>query len=158
MLGKGSLLVSEHNRAHFIFSRTSMITVRSHAVITKDDQSGFIIHLVNNVVKDVLRVNDLSLNFRVMSAVSMASTINTDNVSKHQRELAAIIKLPINIFGNVVVKRVKVTDVKAFILLMAFEILAKHWRPDIVTVEDYIVSLTVSLLELVEHVVLFHFA
>lgn len=109
-------------------------------------------------MKDVLRVNDLPLNFGVLSAVSVTSTINTDDVSKHKRELASIIKLLINVLGNVVVERVKVTYIEALILLMAFEVLAEHRRPDIVTVEDYIVSLAVPLLELMEHVVLFHFA
>jgi hypothetical protein len=104
MHGEGSLLVSEDDGAHLILLTASMVSVSSHTVITKNDKSGLVIHLINDVVEDVFRIDDLSFNFRVLRVVSVASAINTDNVSKHEREVATTIKLFVNVTSNILIK------------------------------------------------------
>jgi len=158
MLGEGSLLVREHNRSHFIFSTATVVTIGRHSMVTEHDQSGLVVHLFNDIVKNFLRVDDLSLNFRVLSVVSVTSAIDTDNVSKHKREFAAIIKLLVDICSHILVKGIQVTNIKALVLLMAVEILAEHRRPDVISVEHNIVSLSVSGTELSKDVILLHLA
>jgi hypothetical protein len=106
VLGEGSFLVSENNRAHLVLGTASMVTIGGHSMVSEYDQSGLVVHFLNDLVEDFFRVNDLSLNFGVLRTVSVASAINTDNVSEHEREITSGIEFFVDIISHILVKRV----------------------------------------------------
>lgn len=70
-----------------------MVSVVSHAVVAKNEQSGMTVHFIDNTMDDLIRIPYFPLEFLVKGADGVTCGVDADYVADHQFKITAIVKL-----------------------------------------------------------------
>ena len=112
-----------------------MTTIKSHTVISKDNQSCLVVHFLDHLLNELLGLEQLSLDLGVHASIRVTCAVHTDRVKQHEVEFAASVQLIKHVLPDVAIKVVEVSEV-GWPRLSFCEPVTEARQPNIFSVEN----------------------